>query len=133
MANALYEKAKNSFLTGGIAWTSASIGVVLCASPYTPNLVTDNALDDIAAANRVASAILTATAASDGQADAEDVTFATLSGSVVKSIVVFEYTGTESTSELIAYFDSASGLPLTPNGGDVTIAWDSGSNRIFHL
>jgi hypothetical protein len=34
---------------------------------------------------------------------------------------------------LIAYIDTATGLPVTPNGGDITIAWDSGANRIFKL
>lgn len=28
---------------------------------------------------------------------------------------------------------TGSGLPVTPNGGDITIAWDSGTNRIFKL
>lgn len=36
-------------------------------------------------------------------------------------------------SPLIAYIDTATGLPVTPNGGDITIAWDSGANKIFKL
>lgn len=28
---------------------------------------------------------------------------------------------------------SGSGLPVTPNGGDITVAWDNGTNRIFKL
>jgi hypothetical protein len=31
------------------------------------------------------------------------------------------------------YIDAATGLPLTPNGGDVTIQWDNGANKIFKL
>ncbi len=34
---------------------------------------------------------------------------------------------------LVAYIDSATGLPVIPNGGDITITWDSGANRIFAL
>lgn len=28
---------------------------------------------------------------------------------------------------------TAAGLPVTPNGGDITVAWDNGANRIFKL
>ena len=32
------------------------------------------------------------------------------------------------------YIDSGfTGLPVTPNGSDLTIVWDSGSNKIFKL
>ncbi len=34
---------------------------------------------------------------------------------------------------LIAYIDTATGMPVTPNGGDITIAWDNGANKIFKL
>ena len=38
-----------------------------------------------------------------------------------------------SAQRLIAYIDTGTNLPITPNGGDVTVAWDSGANRIFTL
>ena len=42
--------------------------------------------------------------------------------------------GTESTSNLIAYMDTGmTGLPVTPNGGDITVQWANTSNRIFKL
>jgi hypothetical protein len=41
--------------------------------------------------------------------------------------------GTEATKDLIAYIDVATGLPFTPSGGDITVQWDSGANRIFKL
>jgi hypothetical protein len=34
---------------------------------------------------------------------------------------------------LIAYIDTATGLPVTPGGGDIDITWDNGSNKIFKL
>lgn len=36
-------------------------------------------------------------------------------------------------SPLLAYIDTATGLPVTPNGADITVAWDSGANRIYKL
>ena len=35
---------------------------------------------------------------------------------------------------LIAYLDTAaSGLPVTPNSGDISITWSNGTNKIFKL
>jgi hypothetical protein len=34
---------------------------------------------------------------------------------------------------LIAYIDTATGLPVTPNGQNITVSFDNGSNRIFKL
>ena len=42
-------------------------------------------------------------------------------------------TGTSGTSPLIAIFDVATGLPVTPNGGDISLAFDDGSDKIFRL
>lgn len=63
--------------------------------------------------------------------DADDLAFTALSGDQVESFDLFKDTGTDTTSVLIANFDSATGLPLTPSGGDVTIVWNaSGIIRI---
>jgi hypothetical protein len=48
--------------------------------------------------------------------------------------VLYKHTGSDATARLIAYIDTASsGLPVTPNGGDIVVQWDSGANRIFKL
>jgi len=66
-------------------------------------------------------------------ADAADVILSSVTGDTCEAIVIYKHTGTESTSRLIAYIDTATGLPVTPNGGDITIQWDSGANKIFKL
>jgi hypothetical protein len=38
-----------------------------------------------------------------------------------------------SAQRVIAFLDTASNLPVTPNGGDITVSWDNGSNKIFKL
>lgn len=55
--------------------------------------------------------------------DADDTLFSSLSGDQVESYDMFKDTGTDTTSILIANFDGATGLPLTPSGGNVTIVW----------
>ena len=48
-------------------------------------------------------------------------------------LIIFSDSGVQGTSRLIAYIDSATGLPILPNGGDITVAFSSGSSRIFAL
>ena len=69
-----------------------------------------------------------------GVFDADDVTFTGISGTnVIGALVIYKDTGTAASSPLIAFLDSGTGLSITPNGGSVTVSWDSGANRIFAL
>ena len=135
MANALYDKGREAFLTGGINWSGDSIKAVLVdTGAYTVNLATHQFLSDIAAGARVAtSANLSAKTVAAGVADAADSLFTAVSGPSVEAVVLYKDTGTAGTSALIAYIDTASGLPITPNGGDITVVWDNGANKIFKL
>lgn len=136
MANALYDKGREAFLNGDIDWLNDNIKVTLIDVDDYPavNLATDEFYSVIPLAARVAtSANLTAKTSTAGVADAADVTFTAVTGDVCEALVIWQDTGVESTSRLIAYIDVATGLPVTPNGGDITVQWDSGANKIFKL
>jgi hypothetical protein len=134
MANALYDTGRNAFLRGDLSWNSNTFKVVLLSSSYTPNLSTHQYLSSISVGARVAtSSALTTLLPGAGVADASDITFTSVSGSQVTHFVVFRDTGVESTSQLVAYFDTAINLPITPNGGDITLTWSNDTNRIFKL
>lgn len=135
MTNALYDKGREAFLTGAINWLSDDIRVLLVdIADYTPDLATHEFLDDIPLAARVAtSPSLTSKSANDGIADAADVTFSLVAGDVSEALVIYQHTGTESTSHLIAYMDVCLGLPITPNGGNVTLQFANTANKIFKL
>jgi hypothetical protein len=51
--------------------------------------------------------------------------FVAVSGATVEALMFFKDTGTPATSDLICYFDTATGLPLTPNGGDVNVTFNA--------
>lgn len=51
--------------------------------------------------------------------------FTAVSGATVEALVFFKDTGTPSTSDLICWFDTATGLVLTPNGGDVNVTFNA--------
>lgn len=134
MANALYDTGRNAFLTGDIDWVADTIKAVLVdTADYTVNLSTHDFLDDVAAGGRVATATLASKTATAGVADAADLTFTTVTGDVSEALILYKDSGVEGTSQLIAYIDTATGLPVTPNGGDIVVQWDSGANRIFKL
>ncbi len=135
MSNALYDKGREGFLAGDIDWDTDVIKAVLIdAADYTVNLATHQFLSDIPGAARVAtSAPLTGKTVANGVADAADITFPAVSGDPAEALVLYQDTGTEGTSRLIAYIDTATGLPVTPNGGDINVAWDNGINKIFKL
>ena len=61
--------------------------------------------------------------------DADDTTFTSVpagtgSASAAESLAFYKDTGSPATSSLIALFDTAMGLPVTPDGGNVRITYD---------
>jgi hypothetical protein len=56
-----------------------------------------------------------------------------VTGSVVSYVVLYKDTGSDATSELLVYWDTGTGIPLTPNGGDVSVNFDTGPNKIAAL
>lgn len=135
MANTLYDFARQRFLEGKFDWLNDTIKVLLVdTAGYSINATTDQYVSDIPTSYRVAGPVtLTAKATTGGAADAADITFTSVSGPSIEAIIIYKDTGTESTSPLIAYIDTATGLPITPNGGDIIVTWDNGVNKIFRV
>lgn len=135
MANALFDKARQRFLEGQFNWNTDTIKAVLVdTGTYTVNLAAHEFLSDISGGARIAtSGAFTGKATTGGAADANDVTFTSVTGASIEAIVLYKDTGTDATSPLIAFIDTATGLPITPNGGDIIVTWDNGANKIFKL
>lgn len=136
MASFVYKKAKEQFLQGGLNLSSATVKAVLIdAADYTADADNHDFLNDVPSGARVGTAqTLGSKTFTNGVFDAADITFPSVTGDQSEAVLIYVDTGTESTSNLIAYIDSAaSGLPVTPNGGNINVAWDNGSNKIFAL
>jgi len=135
MANALFDAGREAFLAGNLDWDGHDIKLVFVDhADDNPDVGVDDNLDDIAAAGRVGtSGNFAAKTVTDGVADADDVTVTSVSGDQFESIVIYRDSGAEATSTLIAKIDTATGLPYTPSGGNITVTWDSGANKIFKL
>lgn len=126
MANTLFANARQMFLEAQINWQTDTIKCLLVDSGnYTAQTETHKFLSDISSSARVTQPVtLTAKSTAGGAADAADCTFTSVSGNSIEAIVIYKDTGDEATSPLIAWIDTATGLPLTPNGGDVIVTWD---------
>lgn len=135
MANALYDKGREGFLDGSIDWDTNNIKLVFIdEADDTIDLAADDNLDDRAVASRVAtSGNLAGKTVTNGVADMDDVVFPNVSGDPFESIDSYKDTGTESTSRFICNVDTATGLPCTPNGADITVIVDAGASRFFKL
>lgn len=135
MASGLYDSARKLFADGDIDLLNDTIKVILVdTADYTVNLATHDFLDDVPSAARVATGTLASKDTTAGVFDATDVTFSSVTGDVCEALVIYKDTGVEGTSPLIGYIDGfASGMPVTPNGGNITIQWDNGANKIFKL
>ena len=132
MASAIYPIFKEGLLQGDYDLSTAVVRAVLIdTGTYTYSAAHDfyNDLSGVVGTESGALASKTFTA---GTFDAADITFTSVTGSTAEAIVLFIDTGNAATDALICYIDSASsGLPVTPNGGDINVTW-SGSG-IFSL
>lgn len=136
MPNMLYDECRKRFLEAGINWLTDSIkAMLITSSAYTPNFSQHKFLSDIPTAARVTPGVLlTGKSTTGGAADANDVTFTAVGGNnQVNAILLYVDTGVEATSLLLAWLDTATGLPITPNGGDIIVVWDNGPNKIFRV
>ena len=135
MANTLYDFARQRFLEAQINWMTDTVKVILVdTGAYTPQTGIHQYLSDIPTSARIAGPVtLTSKATTGGAADAADCTFVSVTGSSIEAIIIYADTGVEATSPLIAYIDTATGLPITPNGGDIIVTWDNGTNKIFKV
>lgn len=140
MANALYDKARQRFLEGQLNWMDDTIKCIMVDTSLYTFIAAHQYLSDVTlAARSTAPTLMIEKSATDGAADAKDVTFAAVSGPTIEALVIYKevldvaLAVDEASSVLIAYIDAATGMPITPNGGDIIVTWDNGVNKIFRL
>lgn len=133
MANSLYDLGRKLFLDGGCNWGSDTIKLAFLSSGYTVNIATHQYVSDLGANIVARSGAFSGKTTTSGIANASNVTVSSVTGSQINYFVIYRDTGVDSTSALLVYFDTATNMPLTPNGGDITVTWDTGTNKIFKL
>jgi hypothetical protein len=129
MANRFYGLGLHDFAEGLISFSSDTQKAALVSSAsYTPNFTTDHYLSVIPGGAIIAAGVaLTSKTNVLGTLGAANTIWTSVSGSQAAFIILYKDSGTSSTSPLWGYIDTATGLPVTPNGGDITAAWASGN------
>jgi hypothetical protein len=133
MANAIYPIYKQALLDdlSDIDLNDGTVKVALIdTGTYTYSAAHDF-LNDISGVVGTAQTIANTTVTT-GLFDGDNVTFTAVSGATVEALIIYIDTGNAATSRLVAYIDTGvTGLPVTPNGGDITITWNA--SGIFQL
>jgi len=142
MSSQLFDAGREGFLLGEIDWDGAVIKMALVRG-YTFN-ASHKFVSDVTNAGGTlvaTSSALTSKTGSAGVADAADVTFsAVATGAAIPAAIYFQSSAVTGGADvattaqrLICYVDTATGLPVTPNGQAITWSHDNGANRIFKL
>ena len=134
MANFVYPSARTGG-TGGAppyVWLTDTIDVSL-VSGYTPDTSHVYLSDVLGAGGTIAATqTLASKTAAGGVYGAANVVFPSVaSGPTCAYLIVYKSTGNNSTSNVILCIDTATNLPVTPNGGPIDCNWDTGPNLIF--
>lgn len=128
MANAVYPKYLEALLdaSSNVDLNDGTVKVALVdTGTYTYSAAHDF-YDDVSAAVVGTPQTINNTTVTNGLFDGDDVTFSAVTGATVEALVIYIDTGTPGTSRLVAYIDTGvTGLPITPSGGDITLAWNA--------
>ena len=134
MANALYPKWKEQLLqfTANNDIEAGTVKVALIdTGTYTYNSA-NQFWSSASSASVGTPQTIGSKTYTNGVFDGSDVTFTAVSGNTVEALIIYIDTGTAGTSPLVAFIDTGvTGLPVTPNGGDITITWNA--SGIFAL
>lgn len=138
MANAIYPLYKQNLLAGTTGYdidvntaTDGPFVVLVDTGTYTYSGTDEfysNLSGIVGTGQRITSPTVT-----NGTFDGVDVTFSAVTGATVEALVIYRSNaGANTTWPLVAYIDtSVTGLPVTPNGGDISITWNG--SGIFTL
>lgn len=131
MANAIYPKYKeallnasaNSAITG--SGTTGLYAALVDTGTYTYSSAHEfySSLSGVVGTDQE----ITTPTLTGGVVDGGDVTFSAVSGNSVEALVIYrKNAGANTTWRLVAYIDTGqTGLPVTPNGGNITVTWDA--------
>lgn len=140
MANQLFTKAKQSMLGGELNLSSNVVTIALVDTDIYSFDVSHQFRSNIPNTAVVATANLVNKTIIDGVFDADDAVFPFVVGANCEALILYHNTGNaeldgarQSDSNLVAYIDTAVGLPVLPNGGNITVKFSDGASKIFAL
>jgi hypothetical protein len=134
VANAVFPAALSGFLSGEVDVNTAAIKVALVRGyTYDSNDVFMSDITGGGGTVHATSTALTSVTTTGGAFDAGDVVMTGVSANGSNhALIVFQASAVTggadvaaSAQRVIAYIDTGTGFPIVPNGGNVSIVWDS--------
>jgi hypothetical protein len=136
MTSGIYTAALSAFLSGDIDLLNDPISAMLVTTEeYTVDFDHESQ-SDVPNAAVLSIVSLSNPTIIDGVFRADDLVFSGVAASdeiTGDAIILFVNASTLSGSHLIAYLDNAPEFPVTLDGEDITVVWDTGSDGIFGL
>jgi hypothetical protein len=133
MANAIYPKYKQALLdaSANVDINDGTVKVSLIDTAVFTYSATDEFYSSVSGVVGTPQTINNTTV-TNGLFDGDNVTYTAVTGNSAEALLIYIDTGSAATSRLVAWIDtSVVGLPVTPNGGDITITWNA--SGIFQL
>ena len=133
MANKVLPKARERMLAGGLNLLAGTVKAQLIDTAAYTYSDAHQFLSDIPSGARIGAPVTLANKIiTNGVFDADDLAFSGLSGApTIEALVYYVDTGTESTSPVFYFVDTATGLPMAAGATGGTVTHDNGANKIF--
>jgi Chaperone of endosialidase len=140
MANAWYPLYKQNLLAGTTGYdldndtttdgpycSLVDTGTYTYGATHTVYNGSPAAGTDVESAKQGTDQRITAPTVANGTFDGGDLTFTSVTGNSIEALVIYRHnSGADTTWPLVLYLDtSVTGLPVTPNGGNITVTWNA--------
>lgn len=126
MPNRFYPAFKDALLSGDADMVDGDVSIILIDTEGYAFNASHDTLSDVPAGARIGTPqILAGKTIVNGTLIAGDVVFIQVpAGEPIGAMVIYIAGSSAATSPLVAFYDTIEGLPVTPNGGDIELAWD---------
>lgn len=137
MANQMTDPAREGFALNEIGWNAADIRVALLRG-YTFNNAHKFLSEVTSSGGTIVSRSpnISTRTATGGVLNGASVTFSSVPlGSPCQALMIYVFNASDAAARIIGYLDDTpdSSLPVTPNGSNIVLNWDTGVNKIVRL
>lgn len=133
MSNAVYPKIKETMLNYALG-LGVLKAVLIDLTQYTYSAAHQFMSSVPSGARVVAPIVMTGVSQTLGVLTAGNLSWTGLSGvPAVGAVMLYLDTGSDASSPILAYIDTATGLPTSSNPARVDVQWDTGANKILAL
>jgi len=126
MANALYPLGATWIMSAGIDLTTVDVRVALIDLGVYTYSDAHNDHADLSGIIADDGGALGSPTVVSGVYDANDITYTAVSGATAEALVIYDWsTASSATARLLLFIDTGvTGLPVTPNTGDIIVTWN---------